>query len=386
MVYDIDFAKIRAKSNSFLTYTTFLLVYDTNKERLTREFMQGGCFDHKNHLHITNGDYTIKGVIHNYSNQKGGISVFTIPMIPRTNVQRYYQTLRIASSNQDNGFRYQFNGTGEEPSGITFWDLSGKRVPGNISGCLHAIMIDNYGTGADDFFFKHYRRTAFRDIYYNNAYDKAIKMGVIITTEGIGDKHTTGEYTRRKENQELIAGLYKNRNIDYMIIENEVLDGVTQLIADIFAKSSKKDKCYIYINCHGGVGSLTLGYDDRAISFSSLRRVFNKIAGKQIILIDSCHSGSATNLKDPNSWILCSAQSEEKARGDLVLGNWATRYWVCGAGYDFQPGFADDMEADKNNDNKVTLRYNYTNRKLKNNSRLHTCVMISDTPDEVIFE
>ncbi|WP_155266867.1 hypothetical protein [Ruminococcus flavefaciens] len=28
-----------------------------------------------------------------------------------------------------------------------------------MEGNLHVIMLDNFGTGADDFYFKHYRNT-----------------------------------------------------------------------------------------------------------------------------------------------------------------------------------------------------------------------------------
>ena len=85
---------------------------------------------------------------------------------------------------------------------------------------------------------------------------------------------------------------------------------------------------------------------------------------------------------------LSSAEAAKNAYGDSAIGNLATRYWACGAGYDFLPGAKDDMEADKNQDYRVTLRelYEYTNRKVNPIVWQPKCVMISNNPDEVIFE
>ena len=357
--------------------------------------MQGGCFDNQNRLHITNGDYTIKGGSHNYANSNGGISVFTIPNIPKSNPEKYYLIKRSVASEQSGTFAYKFSGTGEEPAGLTYWDLTGRSVPGQLCGCLHVIMLDHYGVGDDDFFFKHYKRTGTKDIYFKENASQRTKRGLIITT----DKSSTSvlvydEHRRRQKNQELMAGLFTNRKIDYMIAENIKLSAVKNLISDFFSRNDSNDWSYVYINCHGSTDGLALGYvipeDDNEvrISFYDLNNVFSRITGKRIILIDSCHSGSATPLKAANSFVLCSAEPEDSAYGDSAIGNWATRYWACGAGYDFLPGAQDDMEADKNKDNRVTLRelYNYTNSKVKYVVWQPNCVMLSNNPDEVIFE
>lgn len=392
MVYDIDWNKIRKGQRGFLRYKTFIKMYTSTGVRLTRKYVQGGCFDDANHLHISNGEYTLKVESHNYANEKGGISVFYIPPMSGNSTSGYYNVKRIAYSNQKKLFQYQFNGTGEEPAGLTYWDLSNKKVPGKIEGCLHAIMSDNSGSNADDFYFKHYSRTTYKDLTCNQY---ARKTGVIITTEEYGlNRDLSLEDNRRRKNQELVAGLYNNRNIDYMIIENQSLYAIFHILEDLFKESTKKIKnpmSYIYINCHGNKNGLTLGYLKTANEFefyTNLKEKFDVISGKRIIMIDSCESGGATPLLDPNSYVIVSAEEDKLAKGDSVLGNWATRYWVCGAGYDFLPGQAHDMEADSNKNKKVSLKElcDYTNRKLKNNSRLHRCQIISNDPNGIIFE
>ena len=149
-VYDIDLDKIRQGSQEFLHFHCTNRMYDERCRRLTLIHMQGGCFDNQNHLHVNNGFWKKKE-----ANSKGGISVFSVPVA--TAEGGIYGIRRIIKSNQSRGFRYQFNSYGEEPEGLTYWDLNDGRAPG-IKGVLHAIMLDNAGTGADDFYFKHYDR------------------------------------------------------------------------------------------------------------------------------------------------------------------------------------------------------------------------------------
>ena len=155
-IYKIDMDAILNGSSPFLEHYGTMNLLTEDGRPLTRGCMQGGCFDNENHLYLTNGYWTLKGSDHDYSvNDKGGITVFEVPEIAKgDSIVRKCLT----HSNQDNGFRFQFNGTGDEPEGITYWNLDAdKRAPG-ITGQLHAIMLNNTGTGDDDFYFKHYRR------------------------------------------------------------------------------------------------------------------------------------------------------------------------------------------------------------------------------------
>jgi hypothetical protein len=123
-------------------------LYDESGKPLILKNMQGGAFSLNNCLYLTNGYY--KG-----STKETGIMVFNA------------QTgRRIAHSTNGYGpfnYEYHHSGTdklefqGEEPEGITLWDLDSKATPdGQIQGQLHVIMVDN-DADTDDLYFKHYR-------------------------------------------------------------------------------------------------------------------------------------------------------------------------------------------------------------------------------------
>ncbi|SHK61129.1 PLAT/LH2 domain-containing protein [Fibrobacter sp. UWB12] len=159
-VYSIDFDAIRAGKNDFLTlYTRINLRNEEDDDYVERDWMQGGCFDDQNHLFLTNGAPTngpTTSGIHNHANKKGGITVYEIPPLSK-NPNGTVLVKVSARSNQCHAFRFQFDGYRNEPEGITYWDLDGKKAPG-ISGQLHAIMIDNNGSGDDDLYFKHFKK------------------------------------------------------------------------------------------------------------------------------------------------------------------------------------------------------------------------------------
>lgn len=155
LIYKIDLDALKNAKSEFLSFHAKLTLRDNDNTILKREHMQGGCFDNENHLHISNGYYTVKGS-QNYANSKGGISVFKVAERPAMGSNE--NVVRLTRSNQSHDFRYQFNGTGDEPEGITYWDLDREATAPKITGQLHAIMLNNVGTGDDDFYFKHYRR------------------------------------------------------------------------------------------------------------------------------------------------------------------------------------------------------------------------------------
>lgn len=150
IVYDIDYDAIANNSESFLTYRAVLVLRTEGGSKTSLNHSQGGCFDKENNLYLTNG------YPHRYGQR--GISIFSVPSTLEKH--QSYDIRRIAKSKQDGVFKFKFKvSQGEEPEGITYWDLnnSEKQAP-RIKGVLHVIMIDNYGTGDDDLYFKHYDR------------------------------------------------------------------------------------------------------------------------------------------------------------------------------------------------------------------------------------
>lgn len=279
--------------------------------------------------------------------------------------------------------------------------------------------------------------------------DKVVRTkGVIITTikyysHWYEYAKKEDEKRRRKKNRYYMRRLFKLHGIDTTEIVDEKYSVIKEEIRKIFKDTDADDISYIYINCHGGLysnmtdgtGFLHLGYNgknnDEAgeinIGFRTLKLLLDEIPGKKVLMIDACHSGSAVKntralipqTKDnadiseefmtgfvsefaskpkssmlrsmefaaPDYYVLCSARYDENAVGDSVKGNWATRYWACGGGYDFIKGCDDDLEADSNKDKKVSLKelYDYTNKKLKKWSRGQRCVCYPEDCDDIIF-
>ena len=80
--------------------------------------MQGGCFDNNNHLHISNGsphNHPDGKTILDYSNKKGGITVYDIPALTQDQIT---YTMVKARSNQSHDFQFQFNGYRQEPKAL----------------------------------------------------------------------------------------------------------------------------------------------------------------------------------------------------------------------------------------------------------------------------
>lgn len=155
-----------------LTLHSTAIILDENNTVMDRSSMQGGCFDEDNHLYISNGWWTLKGS-HDYTkNDKGGISVFKTSLSPKQGQNE--MLYRLTHSKQTGGFRFRFGNTGDEPEGLTYWDLDKDRRAPGIDGQLHAIMLNNTGPVGDDddFYFMHFKR------YFNtNFYRVTIKTG-----------------------------------------------------------------------------------------------------------------------------------------------------------------------------------------------------------------
>jgi hypothetical protein len=99
--------------------------------------MQGGVFSPQGCLYL----------IHGYPKQSaGGVHLFD-PVSKR----------RVARSTNGSGsFNFEFHpGDREEPEGIDYFPVDTLGLKG-IRGELHAILLDNDATSADDIYVKHY--------------------------------------------------------------------------------------------------------------------------------------------------------------------------------------------------------------------------------------
>ena len=149
-IYKIDTQNI-VNINMFRKPYATLRIQDESGRDYKLDYMQGGCFDHENHLHLANGYWK------NEDRDKQGIHIFEVQAEPSQLVQN---VKRISKSNQKSGFKYKFDTSGQEPEGITWWDLDNdSRAPAKERGQLHVILLDNDPGGTDDLVFKHFRRT-----------------------------------------------------------------------------------------------------------------------------------------------------------------------------------------------------------------------------------
>ena len=391
MTYRLNFDMIEHGEDGFLIPHKYFDVYDENGNALIRKYMKGGCFDMDGHLFLSNGLYTIKAMDHNYANDKGGISVFEINQ-RGSQVEDRGTLCRIAKSSQSKSFKFQFDGTGQEPRGLTHWNLKDKKVAGSLCGQLHVIMIDNCGTGADDFYFKHYEENT--SYSYTVCEPQIRKRGVIITNSR--KSASCIEREKREDNRQMISELFRKRKIDYTII----VDPNKKFLGDMIRQILPGDleRAYTYINCHGANGFIEIGTDidlppeydatDVYLRYAGLAEFYSHIQEKKFFLLESCNSGSARGILEQNTYLLCSAEEDKNARGDVVFGSEATRYWCAGAGSDFIAGADDDLEADDNRDGKVTLHelLTYTNGKLEKRRMPTRCVAYPKNCNEVIFD
>lgn len=168
-------------------------------------------------------------------------------------------------------------------------------------------------------------------------------------------------------------------NMQTLVTREEGLSSASALIAlirETFADADADDVSYFYISTHGlwntavnGLMTLLLsdGESEEGITAYELRRVFDTIPGKKVLLLDACHSGamigkgvekSFENLfAGDNYYVVCSSGGEEES--------W---YWsgevggerLAGAGY-FSGALADALSrtgsfgADENRDGVITL-------------------------------
>lgn len=140
--FKVDWTLLRSGGGGWLIPAEQLTLFDESGSPVTIDTPQGGVISSNGRLL-----YIVAGYCEG-ANPSWGVHVFDL------------QTKRrIARSENGSGpFNYEFHPgwacSGEEPEGITIWDLENGRAPG-IAGKLHILMLDN-DAGDDDIYFKHY--------------------------------------------------------------------------------------------------------------------------------------------------------------------------------------------------------------------------------------
>lgn len=144
--YAVDFERLAHGQLHLQAYGYFELKTERGGP-LELRHMQGGVFSDSGVL------YTVNGYI-DTSTENTGIMAFK--RAGGTVAHSIFK--RVAKSSNGNGnFNYEFHPyDGEEPEGVTLWNLDDGRAPG-IEGQLHVIMIDNDWWNDDDLYFKHYK-------------------------------------------------------------------------------------------------------------------------------------------------------------------------------------------------------------------------------------
>ena len=147
-ILSVDRAAL-ANGSLILTPVGAVQPVDENAVLIELEHMQGGVFGGDGRLYIVNG------YMEGHDPKLGGIRIID-PDTGRL----------IARSSLDDApfkFEYHHNRTfgvetvGEEPEGLTWWDLDDDtRAPG-ITGQLHVLLLDNEILSTDQLYFKHYR-------------------------------------------------------------------------------------------------------------------------------------------------------------------------------------------------------------------------------------
>ena len=148
--HSVNYAALRdAQRLELGTGRPFVLNDERGAPILDIDFHQGGVISPSGELL-----FVVAG-FHDQDRPGDGIHVFTLTVNPASGL---VTTRRIRRSTQaSRPFAYQVSTgiDGEEPEGITFWDLNDGRSPG-VQGEVHVLVLDNGFVGEDDVYIKHY--------------------------------------------------------------------------------------------------------------------------------------------------------------------------------------------------------------------------------------
>lgn len=197
--------------------------------------------------------------------------------------------------------------------------------------------------------------------------------GLIITASS--SDAPSEEVTRRTANRNHVAEMFKRNKITPSFAVNYTYFQLKSAVETLAGKAKSNNTSYIYINCHGNPDGLAIflnGKETGHLSYSELKTWLDKIPGKRVLMIESCHSGAAiqnpyagtTVFKAPNYYVIAACHPESSAWGG-ENGGIITNDWCKGAGYDYRYPNSKNRPADTNNDGYVSVTdlCDYTERK-----------------------
>ena len=228
-------------------------------------------------------------------------------------------------------------------------------------------------------------------------------VGLIITasnhiTPDMTDKRKNNlktEFARRANNRSIVSGMFNRNCITPIVLVDPTRDILKRSIDNIAKIAIKNSFSYIYINCHGSENGLSLvleGSSTVHVSYNELRTMFDKIPGKKVLMIESCHSGAriedtsnngkkkrqaalhklnenlltafqspkkngmlkSGEFRDSDYFVITACHPNEYAWDDS-MGSSFTKLWSEGAGWDYKKYMRTSRLADTNSDGFVSL-------------------------------
>ena len=237
-----------------------------------------------------------------------------------------------------------------------------------------------------------------------------LNLGIIISasseiTDSMADEVKNSlqyEHTGFHADIEHMSGLFNRNSISTIVLWNVQKNNLGNEILKAYREYVKTENglpeiiTYIYITCHGSVSSLSIAMSDEntnrttSVEFTELKKMFDQIPGKKILMVDACHSGACIDgshkkdeikkmLEDMNRSMIRSF-TRKRGTGRLRHGEFIdpdyhviaashtnelsffnsdgsafTKLWCKGAGLDWKTGATIAREADREKKGYVTF-------------------------------
>lgn len=240
-------------------------------------------------------------------------------------------------------------------------------------------------------------------------------LGLIITASDMITLNTSSddqeklkrEYLRRESNGKMVTGMFNRNNISPVVVSNVTYETLRDTIEKVFMSADSRSVSYIYINCHGNTSGLAMvlrGPKTVLITYTQLKSLLDTIPGMKVLMIESCQSGESITrtrslskktpedvnraiintfvpnkanlnlktgeLRANNYLVITACHGDESAWGN-TSGNYFTKSWCKGAGWDYGKSMPTKRYADTNHDGFVSLKdlCDYTSQKTYDNKQ-----------------